>query len=118
MRREREQSLLRIHLSNFTRWHAGPLYEALVERAYREPLAGATVLSGAYGYVERGRLLGDHPAALQVERPVVVEFVDEEAALLRFLGTVRPMLEGRPALVTLERATVVRYGGSEGRAAS
>lgn len=115
MKREGERMLLRIHLSNFSRWNTGPLYEALVERAFREHLAGATVLSGAYGYVDRGPLLGGHPGALQVERPVVVEFVDEEPALLRFLETVRPMLEDRPALVTLERARVVQYGPGDGR---
>jgi len=109
-----EQVLLRVQLSNFVRWHTGPLYEALVERAYREHLAGATVLSGAYGYVDRGPLVGDHPNALQVERPVVVEFVDEEDRLLRFLETVRPMLSGHAAMVTLERAGVVHYAAGKG----
>jgi len=108
-----EKTLLRVQLSNFVRWHTGPIYEALVERAYREHLAGATVLSGAYGYVDRGPLLGDHPNALRVERPVVVEFVDEEERLLRFLETVRPMLSGHAATVTLERAGVVSYGGGK-----
>ncbi len=108
-----EQVLLRVQLSNFVRWHTGPLYEALVERAYRERLSGATVLSGAYGYVDRGPLIGDHPNALQVERPVVVEFVDEEDRLMHFLETVMPMLSGHAAIVTLERAGVVHYGGRE-----
>ena len=114
MKRESEQALLRMQLSNFDRWHTGPLYEALVERAYREHLSGATVLSGAYGYVDRGPLLGEHPNALQVERPVVVEFVDEEPALLGFLDTVRPLLAGHAVLVTLERANVVHYEDAKG----
>ncbi len=117
MKRESERALLRVQLSNFVRWHTGPLYEALVERAQREHLAGATVLSGAYGYVARGPLLGGHPNALAVERPVVVEFVDDEARLVRFLDTVRPMLEGHAVTLTLERATVVAYA-PEGEGAS
>jgi uncharacterized protein len=108
---EGEQSLLRMHLSNFARRHTGPLYVALVELARREHLAGATVLSGAYGYVGRGPLLGEHPGALQVEHPVVVEIVDGEAPLRRFLESVESLLAGHDVLVTLERAHVVHYRG-------
>jgi uncharacterized protein len=114
---EGEQVLLRLHLSNFAKWHTGPLYEAIVERARKEHLAGATVLSGVYGYVEQGRILGDHPNALQVERPVVVEIVDTEGHLEGFLVAIGPMLAGQTVRVTLERAHVIHYrGGREGRA--
>lgn len=111
MKLEGEQVLLRLHLSNFARWHTGPLYEALVARARREHLAGATVLTGVYGYVEHGRLIGDHPGVLQAERPVVVELVDEEEKLERFLEGVAGMLAGHAVLATLERAHVVHYRG-------
>lgn len=118
MKLEGEQVLLRMHLSNFTKWHTGPLYEALVGRARKEHLAGATVLSGVYGYVARGRFLGERLQALQVERPVVVEIVDQEEALQRFLAAVEPMLKGHAVLVTLERAQVVHYRSGEKGAAS
>ena len=115
MNLEGEHVLLRIHLSNFARWHLGPLYVALVTKARHEHLAGATVLSGVYGYVEHGRILGEHPNALLVERPVILEIVDEEQKLQRFLDTVAPMLAGQPVRVTLARAHVVQYrGGSQG----
>ena len=118
MKLEGEQVLLRMHLSNFARWHTGPLYEALVVRARKEHLAGATVLSGIFGYVDRGHVLGEHPNALQVERPVVLEIVDEEEKLMRFLELVEPMITDHHALVTLERAHVVHYRGGEKGAAS
>jgi hypothetical protein len=110
---EGEQVLLRMHLSNFAKWHMSPLYEALVSKARGEHLAGATVLSGVYGYVDHGHFLGEHPNALQVERPVVVEIVDEDAKLQRFLELVEPMVTGQHVLVTLERAHVVHYRGGE-----
>ena len=113
-----EQALLRMHLSNFARWHTGPLYEALVARARHEHLAGATVLFGSHGYVEHGRILGGHPNALQVERPVVVEMVDREEHLERFLAAVEPMLAGHAVRVTLERAHVVHYRGGAQEVAS
>ena len=117
MKLEGEQVLLRLHLSNFAKWHTGLLYEAIVGKARKEHLAGATVLSGIYGYVEHGRILGEHPNALQVERPVVVECVDSEEALESFLATIEPMLVGHEVCVTMERAHVVRYrGGDKGAA--
>lgn len=102
-----------MHLSNFAKWRLGPLYEALVGRARDEHLAGATVLSGMFGYVDRGQILGEHPDALLVERPVVVEIVDQEAKLRSFLERVEPMVRGHHVLVTLERAHVVHYRGGE-----
>jgi PII-like signaling protein len=110
---EGEQVLLRMHLSNFARWHMGPLYEALVSKARGEHLAGATVLSGIYGYVDRGHVLGEHPDAPMVQRPVVIEIVDEEPKLQRFLERVEAMVCGHHVLVTLERAHVVHYRGGE-----
>ena len=111
MKLEGEQALLRLHMSNFDKWHTGPLYEAIVEKARRDHLAGATVLSGVYGYVEHGRILGEHRRVLQVERPVVVEIVDGEETLRRFLATIEPMLAGHAVRMTLERAHVVHYRG-------
>ena len=118
MKLEGELVLLRMHMSNFAKWHLGSLYEALVGKARHEHLAGATVLSGIYGYVDHGHILGEHPNALQVERPVVVEVVDEEEKLQRFLETVEPMITGHHVLVTMERAHVVHYRGGEKGAAS
>ena len=118
MKLEGEQVLLRLHLSNFVKWHTGPLYEALVAQARKEHLAGATVLSGIYGYVDRGSILGEHLNAFQVERPVVVEVVDQEEKLLRFLEKVELMITGHRVLVTLERAHVVHYRGGEKGVAS
>lgn len=109
MKLEGEQVLLRIHLSNFVKWHSQPLYEALVQKAHKQHLAGATVLTGMAGYFGKGPLLGQHPFALQVERPVVVEIVDREEALNQFLDAAAPMLEDHPVIVTLERAHVVHY---------
>jgi len=111
MKLEGEQVLLRIHLSNFVRWHGRPLYEALVEKARKEHLSGATVLSGMTGYFGEGPLLGEHPFAVRFERPIVIEIVDSQEAIDRFLDGAASMLEDHPVLVTLERAHVVHYRG-------
>ncbi|MGE5177892.1 MAG: DUF190 domain-containing protein [Bacteroidota bacterium] len=113
MKLEGEQALLRIHLSNLLKRHGAPLYEAIVEKARRDHLAGATVLAGMSGFVGRGPILGGHPMAVTAERPVVVELVDRPDLLERFLADAASMLHGQPVIVTLERARVVRYRGGE-----
>lgn len=105
MKLEGEQSLLRVHVGNRERWHTQPLYVALVERARREHLAGATVLAAMAGYPA-----GRDPEA----HPMVLEFVDTGDRLEAFLGGIAPMLEGHAVLVTVERAHVVRYRGGGG----
>lgn len=115
MKLEGERALLRIHLSNFLKRRGRPLYEEIVERARREHVAGATVLAGTAGYFGTGPVLGDHPGALAFERPVIVELVDDADVLERFLDGTEELLRGQPAIVTLERARVVRYGRSNRR---
>jgi PII-like signaling protein len=111
MKLEGERALLRIHLSNFLKRRGRPLYEEIAERARREHLAGATVLAGTSGYFGMGPILGDHPGALAVERPVIVEMVDDLDALERFLDGIEELLRRQPAIVTLERARVARDRG-------
>ena len=115
MKLEGEQVLMRLHLSNLAQWRAAPLYEVVVARARSEHLAGATVLTGIHGYVEHGRILGEGPDAFRAERPVIVEIVDSEPAVERFLERLAPMLAGHAVRVTLERAHVVHYrsGGAQ-----
>jgi len=112
MKLEGERTLLRLHLSNFLKRRGRPLYEEIVETARRERLAGATVLAGTSGYLGNGPILGDHPGALAVERPVIVEIVDDPVALDRFLDGVEALLRGQPVMITMERARVARYGKS------
>lgn len=114
MRLEGEQTLLRVYLRNTDKqgWFSPPAAEALVQRARRDGLAGATVLRGLLGLDVTGRLLESHAWSLVDHVPVIVEFVDAPQAIGRFLSVVEQTIpEG---MATLERAHVVfyRHGGS------
>jgi PII-like signaling protein len=115
MKLEGEQVLLRIHVSNLVRWHGRPVYEILVDRARKTHLAGATVLNGINGFIGPTPDRGSRHAGLVVEAPMVVEIVDAEDRLNAFLDGVEDILSGNPALVTLERAHVVRYRSRSNR---
>lgn len=104
-----EALLLRIFLGENDRADGRPLYEALVLKAREMGMAGATVLRGPMGFGRAARLHTAKILQLSTDLPVVVEIVDAEERIHGFLAAVEPMMNA--GLVTLEKATVIRYGG-------
>lgn len=107
MKLEGEKTLLRVFLDKFQKLNHRPLYEAIVEMARAERLAGATVLEGIEGFGQSGHVLRDSAWNLSNNREVIIELVDERANLEDFLSRIEPHLSD--VIVTFERAHVVRY---------
>ncbi|MBI5017874.1 MAG: DUF190 domain-containing protein [Deltaproteobacteria bacterium] len=107
MKLQGENVMLRIFVDTFQKWHHRPIYEAIVERAHAEHLAGATVLAALEGFGQNGHLLKQSPWRLSGDREVIVEVVDTPEKIDGFLAGIEPLLEN--AVVTLERAHVVFY---------
>jgi PII-like signaling protein len=103
-----ESVLLRIFISELDRYHGRPLYEALVLKAREVGLAGATVLRGPLGYGHSGRIHTAKILRLSDDLPLVVEIVETQQKIEAFLPVLDEMMES--GLVTIEKATVVRYG--------
>jgi PII-like signaling protein len=101
--------LLRIFCGENDRFGEQPLYEAIVLRARETHLAGATVLRGPLGFGHSSRLHTAKILRLSEDLPMVIEIVDSEEKVRRFL----PVLEGMmtsSGLITLERVEVLQYG--------
>src|SRR5947209_8576841 len=115
MKREGEQTLLRVFLKNTDKaswWTAAQ--DALLKRAIRRGLGGATSLEGACGLVG-GETVESGRWALVEHHPVILEFLDSPRAVGAFLGD---MIEVAPrALATLERAHVLAYRRRDDEAA-
>lgn len=92
--------LLRIYLSETDRRHGAPLYERIVRRALELGLAGATVLRGPMGYGRHSRIHTAKILRLADDLPIVVEIVDERAAIERLLADFGDELNG--VTVTME----------------
>ena len=103
-----EAVLLRIFTGTADRWHMGPLYLAIVEKAREQHLAGATVLRGTIGFGHSGRLHEEPALPVHPDQPVVVEIVDTEDKINAFLPVLDEMMES--GLVTIEKAGVLQYG--------
>jgi len=109
MKLEGEQVLCRFYLTNVDRVGPQPTYEAIVETARHERLAGATVLKGHMGFSLGGRILTEQAWTVSNALPVIVEVVDSEARIARLLKAVAPRVHR--GMVTLERAHVLYYRG-------
>ena len=107
MRIPEEGKLLRIFIGEQDKWHRQPLYEAIVHLAKREGLAGATAIKGFLGFGCKSHLHTAKFLRLSEDLPIVVEIVDSEEKIQKFLPFLDEMV--KEGLVTLEKATVVMY---------
>jgi PII-like signaling protein len=104
---EGEGRLLRIFVGESDRWHGKPLYEAIVERARKEGLAGATVVRGLEGFGAHSRLHTTRILRLSEDLPVVIELVDTAEKIDAFLPGLDEMVS--EGMVTLEPVHVIAY---------
>jgi uncharacterized protein len=100
--------LLRMFIGESERYEHRPLYEAIVLKAREMHLAGATVLRGPMGFGHAAHLHTSKILRLSDDLPLVIEIVDTEDRIRAFVDEVEPMVES--GLITLEKATVIRYG--------
>lgn len=83
------------------------LYEAIVEQARREGLAGATVFRGMEGYGMHRHLHTTRLVDLSDDLPVVVEIVDTAERIQRFLPILDLLVPHGAA--TLSPVAIVKY---------
>lgn len=108
MQLPQEGSLLRIFIGEADKVEHKPLYEWIVLQAREQGLAGATVLRGMMGYGANTRKIQTFRFdTLSEDLPVVVEIVDTEENLEKFLDMIEPHIKA--GLVTMEKAKIRFY---------
>jgi len=108
MRIPKQAVLLRIFVGEDDRCEGRPLYEQIVLKAREMELAGATVLRGPMGFGQSSRLHTNKILRLSADLPIVVEIVDSEEKIERFLETLDMLMTS--GLVTLENVRTHHYG--------
>lgn len=103
-----ESFLLRIFIGETDQWHGKPLYQAIVERARAEKMAGATVLRGLEGFW--CPLASAHRAAVASVRGPAGAHRDRRPRGQdhQLLPELQEMIGD--GMATLERVTVLYYG--------
>lgn len=106
-----EKVLMRIFTGeNDTAGHR-PLYEALVELFRSEGFAGATVVRGIAGFGAHSVYHTDKLLRLSSDLPVIIEVVESQEKIDAIMPRIDAMMSG--GMITLEKATVIRYSHKE-----
>src|SRR5438477_12534635 len=99
MKLEGEQTLLRVYLRSTDKHGWSAADGAVVERAKKKHLAGATVLRGILGLDVTGQLLEVGRWSVVEHLPVIIEIVDNPRAIGGFLDDVSEVIaEGMATL--------------------
>lgn len=106
-----ENVLMRIFIGEADRYQHRPLYEALVELLRKEGFAGATVLRGVSGFGAHSVYHTQKFLDLSADLPLIVEVVDTQEKLEAIMPRIDEMMGG--GMITLEKATVIRYSHNE-----
>jgi PII-like signaling protein len=99
--------LLRIFIGEADKWQGRPLYEEIVLLAKKEGLAGATAIKGFMGFGCKSHMHTAKILRLSEDLPIVIEIVDSEKKISKFLPLLDPMV--KEGLITIEKATVLLY---------
>ena|SRR5947209_8328636 len=99
--------LLRIFIGETDKWKGAPLYEAIVQLARKEGMGGATVIKGFMGFGAKSHLHTAKILRLSEDLPIVIEIVDSEEKINRFLPHLDEMVQD--GLITLEKVNVIMY---------
>lgn len=107
MKLPEEAELLRIFIGESDMHGSVPLYQAIVEKARAQGLAGATVMRGVLSYGVHSRIHTAKILRLSEDLPMIVEIVDSADKIAAILPQIDAMVgEG---LITLEKIRVVAY---------
>ena len=99
---------LRIYVGETDHYKGRALYKVLVEKAKELDLAGATVFRGLMGYGAHSRIHTANIVDLSNDLPMMVEIIDSEEYIKRFLPYLDEMVQ--EGLVTIDDIEVIKYG--------
>ncbi|HEX21279.1 MAG TPA: DUF190 domain-containing protein [Actinobacteria bacterium] len=103
-----EGRILSIYIGESDHWHHRPLYQAIVELANKEGLAGATVIRGIEGFGARSRIIKTATILrLSEDLPIIIEIVDKSERIDKFLLLLDDMVN--EGLVTIENVQIIKY---------
>ena len=108
---EGEAKLLRIFVGESDLINHVPVYEKIVLEARKEGLAGATVTKGILGFGASSRIHTAKLLRLSEDLPLVVEIVDLEEKIEKFIPVLNDIFEqaNSGGLITMEKVNIIKY---------
>jgi PII-like signaling protein len=107
MKIEGAGKLIRIYIGNADKWHGQSLYNAIVQRAKQEGLAGVTVTQGIEGFGANSRVHRASILDISTDLPIILEIIDIAERINHFLPILDEMVtEG---LIMVQEVEIVKY---------
>jgi len=106
-----EKKVLRIYIDNDDTIDKEPLWQYLVHQAKQFGINGATVFKGVAGMGAHSELHTFEVLALSQKLPVIVEIIDDEDKIDRFLEKYDDVIQ--EGLITMHTVEVLRYKHSK-----
>lgn len=107
----RKCKLLKIYISEDSKYKGHSLYHALVRKLAEEGMAGATVTRGIEGFGHEKRLHSSRLIDISLKLPVIVEVVDSPEKIEAVIPVVKAMVN--EGMVFLTDVEVIKYGKEE-----
>lgn len=108
MKSQSAGQLLKIYIGERDQYQGEPLHHAIVVKARKMGLAGATVYRGEEGFGGHSRLHTANILRLSEDLPLVIEIVDRPELIEAFLPELDQMVhEG--LVFTVDRVRIVKY---------
>ena len=105
-----ERTLMRIYIDETDRVDGDLLYKRILHILHDRGMAGTTIIQTMMSFGSRRIVHSELNETTSLDRPVVVECIDDESRLLDVLPRIDPLI--RSGLITFERAQVVVYRGA------
>jgi len=103
----KEQLLLRIFISESEKIGAVTAFEYIVNKAKEDGISGVIVLKGMMGFGSHRVIHSSKLLDLSTDLPVVIELVDSDEAIEKFISALRGVMKFGAA--TLERVRVIKF---------
>lgn len=100
--------LLKIYISEGTKYEGHNLYHALIAKMKDIGMAGVTVTRGIEGYGQGKRLHTSRLVDLSYELPIIIEIVDKTERIEQAIPIVKEMVN--EGMVMLSDVNVIKYG--------
>jgi PII-like signaling protein len=108
-------TLLRIFTGDSDRVHGKCLYEAIVEAARKEGMAGATAYRGIESFGASHSIHTLKIFALSGDLPIIIDIIDNDENIEKFLPLLNELIDksGKGGLIITEEVNVLRYKSGE-----
>ncbi|NPA73523.1 MAG: DUF190 domain-containing protein [Epsilonproteobacteria bacterium] len=102
-----KKKIIRIYIDNQDKFEGKPLWEEILKRVKEYGLAGATVFKGVAGIGAHSEVRSFNVWALAQELPIIIEIIDDEDKILKFIDKIDYMI--KEGLTTVSDTEVIRY---------